>query len=257
MPSCLSRLLVCAAVIGNLIGCDTVRNSLPTVKTVIQSTSSAALEPATWAPLAGAAILGATGWDKDLSDWAAIENPVFGSQENAASASDILRDGLVGGMVTSSFLAPVNGAYHNIPARRVAANAMAFGTASAVVNGLKGAVGRQRPNNGNDRSFPSGHAVAAFTSGSLIEQNLNQNIHDPRLQASIKAGSLVLATATAWARVEGKKHFPADVLVSAAIGNFFARSFFDAFVSADESDRTSFALEATQDSMALRYTRSF
>lgn len=114
-----------------------------------------------------------------------------------------------------------------------------------------------RTDGSDHRSFPSGHAVAAFTSASLITQNVNQNIEQPLARASVKAGGFGLAAATAWARVEGEKHYPVDVLVSAAVGNFFARFFYIAFVDSDDSAPPPIALEANQDGLALRLSTSF
>jgi hypothetical protein len=219
--------------------------------------SEAASAPETWVPLAGAALLGATGWDDDISDWAAENTPVYGSQSKAAKASDYLQDGLVAGMAASSVFVPTGDDSWTFPTERVTANALAFGSANAVVAGLKETVRRDRPDGSDHRSFPSGHAAAAFTSASLIEQNLNQDIDDPWARASIKAGAFGLAAATGWARVEADKHYPADVLASAAISNFFARFFYGALVNDEEAGPPPLSFEAARDGLAFRFSRSF
>jgi membrane-associated phospholipid phosphatase len=238
-------------------GCTSVRNAVPTSDRLIDSAIKASQQPETWGPLAGAALIGFAGWDKDISDWAIDNTPVFGSRDNAMNISDHLQNTLIAGMAASSIFAPVDGRYCVFPAKRVTANALAFGSSSVVVNQLKGIVGRQRPNGGGDRSFPSSHAVKAFTSAYLIEQNIHQNARSPLAEASIKAGSLGLAATVAWARVEGEMHYPSDVMVSAAIGHFFARTFYHAFVTADDQGTIPFSLEAQGDGFALRFRQTF
>lgn len=66
---------------------------------------------------------------------------------------------------------------------------VALGATIEIIEGLKSATNRTRPNVVNDRSLPSGHAST---------------------------------TATAWARIEAGKHHPPDVLRGAALGNFVA-----------------------------------
>ncbi len=51
----------------------------------------------------------------------------------------------------------------------------------------------------------------------------------------IQVGNFVLATADAWARIEGKKHFPSDVLAGAALGHFLTAFIHDAFLGLPES----------------------
>ena len=43
----------------------------------------AARDPWVWIPLAGAAGLQIDNWDRDVSDWARRETPLYGSRQNA------------------------------------------------------------------------------------------------------------------------------------------------------------------------------
>jgi hypothetical protein len=61
----------------------------------------------------------------------------------------------------------------------------------------------------------------------------------------------------AWARVEGEKHYPTDVLVGAALGNFITRFVHDAFMNLDEHERFSFYLEPARDGGKLFLTWEF
>lgn len=73
---------------------------------------------------------------------------------------------------------------------------------------LKNTVHKERPDGSNDQSFPSGHSAAAFQAASFIHRRYG-----------IPAWpGYVLATYTAWSRVEANKHDTADVLAGAALG---------------------------------------
>ena len=99
-----SRLLVLVTLMSTihlLCGCGTLPNGRawgqdatikPGWETVRESATRAAKSPYTWAPLAGAALLQIGDWDRDLSDWASDNTPVFGSQQSARDASGVLRD---------------------------------------------------------------------------------------------------------------------------------------------------------------------
>ena len=85
---------------------------------------------------------------------------------------------------------------------------------------LKSESGRERPDASDTRSFPSGHASAAFTYASQTSYNIDA-MGLPRPAArGMKIGFRTLAAGSAWARVEGGKHYPSDVLFSAALSNF-------------------------------------
>lgn len=73
---------------------------------------------------------------------------------------------------------------------------------------LKNTVHKERPDGSNDQSFPSGHSAAAFQAASFVHRRYG-----------IPAWpGYVLATYTAWSRVEANKHDTADVLAGAALG---------------------------------------
>ena len=58
-----------------------------------------------------------------------------------------------------------------------------------------------------------------------------------------KAANVAAATSVAWARVEGGKRCPTDVLVGAALGNFTTRFIYDALVGAEPDDSFAFYVE--------------
>jgi len=98
--------------------------------------------------------------------------------------------------------------------------AEALVNSSIVVSALKTASQRQRPPEDNSsgeffdggRSFPSGHAVSAWSLATVIAQEYGH--HRPLVQV----GAYGLATAVSLSRYTGRNHFLSDVLVGSAIG---------------------------------------
>lgn len=80
---------------------------------------------------------------------------------------------------------------------------------AVVVASLKSAVGRSRPDGSDTRSFPSGHTSGAFTISTILARRHG-------LKAAIPAFGL--ATFTAVARMEDKRHYLSDVVAGAALG---------------------------------------
>lgn len=89
-----------------------------------------------------------------------------------------------------------------------------------VVNALKTASQRQRPTVDHSsgeffaggRSFPSGHAIHAWTLATVIAKEYG---HDRPL---LQVGAYGLATAVSLSRYTGRNHFLSDVLVGSALG---------------------------------------
>ena len=245
-------------ILATLSGCASLRDTLPPMERFVQEAKESAREPASWGPIAAAAVISAVGSDNAISEWAADHTPIFGSQKNASRVSDDLRDTLVVGMALSSVFAPIpSGVDDTYLARRVSANALAFGTLTGVVAIGKATVRRDRPNDRDDKSFPSGHSSAAFSSAYLIEQNLNATVEQPWLRKSIKIGSIGSAAAVAWARVEAEEHHVVDVLVSAGLSNLFVKTFYRSMVSEEWAENTSIDFEAGREGFMLRLGHSF
>jgi membrane-associated phospholipid phosphatase len=98
--------------------------------------------------------------------------------------------------------------------------AEALVNSNIVVSALKTASQRQRPPEDHSsgeffdggRSFPSGHAVSAWSFATVIAQEYGH--HRPLVQV----GAYGLATAVSLSRYTGRNHFLSDVLVGSAIG---------------------------------------
>jgi len=78
----------------------------------------------------------------------------------------------------------------------------------AIVQGLKFSVQRTRPN-GENYSFPSGHAAATFALATVLERHLGYRLALP---------TLAIATYVATSRLHDNVHFLSDVIFGSAIG---------------------------------------
>jgi hypothetical protein len=236
-------------------GCGTMRsgrawgeNALYPVewKRIPQAAKNAALDPITWLPLLGAGVVAAGNWDHNISDWATEHTPVFGSKDGAEDYSDVaynvlLVEGLGTALLTPSGSDP--GDWARAKGKGLLVEGVAVGITYGTTIGLKSAIGRDRPDHVEDDAMPSGHASIAFAGMALANRNLDYIDMNPYARTGLKAANVALATSVAWARVEGKKHFPTDVLVGAALGNFTTRFIYEAFIGTKPDDRFSFYVE--------------
>jgi hypothetical protein len=176
----------------------------------------------TWIPLAGAAVVSIDDWDREISDWAVENTPIFGSDENARQASDTLWIATQLSMAGTALAVPSgNGAWEWKPERLLLA---------------------------------SGHASQAFTMARMACLNTDDLTGLSRgWRLTLKTTFTTLAGATAWSRVEGGKHYPSDVLVGAALGNFVAIFVHDAFLPAESNTRFNATLGSDEISFSVAF----
>jgi len=181
-------------------------------------------DPHTWVPAAAAAVFAAGDWDREFSDWARRERPLFGSPADAGQASDVLLAVSIGSALGTALPAP------DWP-QRLSVQLGAFAGTGAATFTLKYTVGRSRPDDSDALGFPSGHAAFAFSAATLTRRNLAQLELSSPVRNSLDAASIALAAGTAWARLEAGVHYPSDVLAGAALGNFMAAFINDAWLA--------------------------
>jgi hypothetical protein len=58
-------------------------------------------------------------------------------------------------------------------------------------------------------------------------------------------------------RVEGKNHFPTDVLVGAALGTFTTRFIYEACIGTTPNDKFSFSFESSLSGGSVAFVRKF
>lgn len=217
-----------------------------------QAAKQAALQPGVLWPLAGAATLGISGLDDDISEWASEERPVFGS--NAARASDRLLDVSRAGLLVSGAFAPAQN--HGDRLRGVGVEATTVLISGGLAEGLKSITRRRRPNGRNRNSLPSGHATQAAASNHLWRANLREYPIGTGAQRILGAATHTLTFATSWARIEANAHHPSDVLVGVAIGNFIADFLHISVLEAKSTKQESeLAIEVVPRGAVLKFQR--
>lgn len=225
-----------------------------------QAARNALLDPITWTPLAGAAVIGAGGWDDDISHWASRETPLFGSVRGAQDYSDVARVVLQSEAIVTGLLAPGGedgGRWALAKSKGLLVEGAAAGITTGITTGLKSAFGRERPDGSDNRSMPSGHASSAFAAMALSNRNLDYIPIGRAERVALQAANVALASSVAWARVEGEKHFPTDVLVGAALGNFTTRFIYEAFIGTKPNDKFTFHVEPSLSGGSLAFVRKF
>lgn len=254
MPACCLLLTGCATLPdGSRWGANATIT--PGRQRVGNAALDAARNPWVWGPLAGAAVLQIDSWDEDVSEWARESTPIFGSESNAADWSDGLEGASMAVYAASVLATPsgeVDGDWFVAKAQGTAVGLGAFAVTSGLTSGIKSIVSRERPDGSGDDSFPSGHASTAAVFDTLTVRNLADIDMSPALRTTLGVGTGAITAGTAWARVEAGKHYPSDVLVGVAIGNYMAAFFTEAFMGVGPDSRLAFSAEPARGGAVLR-----
>lgn len=198
---------------------------------------AAMVSPFTWVPVAGAAILQIDNWDKDMSNWASGKTPIFGSQTNADSWSNYLlytSGALYGATALLTPNGDRSGEWLTHKMKGLIVGGTAIGLSEGLVGVLQPTLNRERPDRSR-QSFPSGHATAAASFSTLAAKNIGTMQLGRPAEIASDSGLFLIAAGTAWARVEAKRHYPADILAGMAIGHFISAFVNDAFLGLDHS----------------------
>ena len=130
-----------------------------------------------------------------------LATPANADEDDWATASDIGRGALV---ATALGLPAVQGDWEG--AKQAA---FSLGATYAVTTGLKLVIEEERPDDSNDKSFPSGHTSSSFAAAATLHKRHGWEVGVPAHAVAILVGV---------ARVKAKKHFVHDVIAGAAIG---------------------------------------
>jgi hypothetical protein len=203
-------------------------------------------------PAVGALVFTMDHYDQKASKWAITHHPIFGSENSASQASDILLYALDAETFVTALATPSG----KDPKDWASAKAKGIGVevgAELVTAGatalLKDATNRTRPNGVGNSSFPSGHASNAASDSTLANRNLNSITMPEELRMPLQIGNIVLATGVGYARVEAGKHFPSDVLAGAALGHFLSAFIHDAFMGVPMSEMGFYVLPSKHGAM--------
>lgn len=245
-PATAVRLSLIVFSVSLFSGCGTLHNGKawgegatisPGWDKVGTSAYKAMVSPFTWVPVAGAAILQIDNWDHRVSRWASDTTPVFGSQSNADNWSNYLLYTSGALYAATALLAPsrdMAGEWVTDKMKGFIVGGAAVGLSEGTVGILQPALKRERPD-GSPQSFPSGHATAAASFSTLAAKNIGTMQLPRSVEIASDSGLVLLTAGTAWARVEAKRHFPADILAGMAIGHFISAFVNDAFLGLDNS----------------------
>lgn len=99
--------------------------------------------------------------------------------------------------------------------RMFVSDAISAAVMVVIVNGLKYTICRERPDRGENNSFPSGHTANAFMGATMLHKEYGETV-----SPWFSVAGYGLATATAICRVEANRHWCSDVLAGAGVGIF-------------------------------------
>lgn len=216
--------LICFVLLNGMCGCQETLFKRGDKSITLQDVSHAAwkavISPEVLYPAGGALVFGyVEDWDEEVSSWATENNPIYGTNDTARQASDI--------MLGVSYFSPIKLwlARPDDDTKEVDGfiGASMMASSFLTTEALKSIVGRERPNEENNKSFPSGHSSGSAVSTSIARMQLERYAPQNGEQQLANTALSLLPYATGWARVEAEKHFPSDVLAGIAIGNFFAQ----------------------------------
>ena len=180
-----------------------------------KSVVTATISPAFYIPAGLALITFYEDIGRNASEETRENHPLWGDQERASDASDNLRTLSSVAMISSSLLFVPKGlkyVFSNL-AFDVAASFGATTTRALIRDGNR----RSRPN-GNEASFPSGHATAAGARVALANYNIFQSDLNSTTKYLLAGFNWSIAYMTGYSRVESHNHYPEDVLAGIAIG---------------------------------------
>lgn len=208
----------------------------PGLKTIGRSARDALTSPMFYLPAAAALLLQIDHADRRISDWAMDHTPVFGSMSKAEQRSEDIR-AATSYLFYLSILATPGGSEPGpwvvSKAKGALVQQSAVGINHLLVNAVKDATNRRRPDRSDDRSFPSSRSanVTAFTT--LTSRNLDtMDLSDPVLTA-FKVTLIAAPFVTAWARVEAGAHYPSDALAGISQGYLVTTIINDSFMGID------------------------
>jgi membrane-associated phospholipid phosphatase len=112
--------------------------------------------------------------DGNLSDWATDHMPLFGSQDDAERADDLLNATAHASYLVTALLTPSGDedVWLNAKLKGIGVGVAAMMTTCGTTFVLKDTISLTRPDGSNDRSFPSGHASSAATATMLASKNV-------------------------------------------------------------------------------------
>lgn len=228
--------------------------SLPDWDRLKSAAVHAATDPITLSSATASAACYLGGFDPDISNWAREKNPLFGSAGRARDYSDGLRDAAIYSCYAGMGAEAAVGLAKDGPRgllvpglSHAGVGAAAIGINSGLTSWIKDSSGRLRPDGSEGRSFPSGHASEAAVHATLAALSVERLGISGCWGAGLRAGMGLTAASAAWARVEGGRHYPSDVLAGAALGHFLGSFASNLFLETGDRSRLRVVLLPARD----------
>jgi hypothetical protein len=148
-------------------------------------------------------------FDDDIAEYIADPEHDFGKSLEDGAAPEVLGLVVAGVFTTGRFV--------EAPRFRAMSYDLldAFLVNWAYTTAVKSAVGRERPNGEDEKSFPSGHTSNAFALAVVVERHYGWKAGLP---------AYALASAVAVSRLQRNKHYLSDVLAGATLGYIVGRT---------------------------------
>ncbi len=218
------------------------------------ATVRAATAPSTWAPLAAAAVVSVGDWDHQWQRSASKHQNLFGGDAEDTSNALVTASTVLYGVSTLA-AAPAGQSFQDSlgwKARSAVVMLADKALVDEIVGEWKEASGRDRPDGIVDDSFPSKHNATAAVQNTLTRRNLDYIDMHPTLRTVAKVSLYGLDGLTGIARMEADKHYPTDVLVGMALGNFIANLSYNLFLESETPQSSySVAFVPTADSFMV------
>lgn len=192
----------------------------------IRAAKSAFYDYGTWPLLIGAAAFRTSEYDTKIADYAMEHRPLFSNDDNAAKTTDWLRS--FDEALTVGTALAVDEDW-TVKGKRALVESGALFVTRFSTTQMNERINREYPDGSGNDALGSHHAATPFAAAALTRRNLSSIDMPDWAAMSINTSSYAAATASAWGRIEMGLHYPSDQLISAAVGNFIAIFFHDAF----------------------------
>lgn len=207
---------------------------LPGWQTVGESAKNAIADPHTWIPLIAAGVFATGNLDEEVTEWAVEKDLLF---DNSLTADEYSDDWLVASkwlvyataIVTPSGDTP--GEWWWNKTKGLTVTYLNIEAGREIADLAKKPFNRERPDNSNDKSLPSSHAIHASFRATLAARNVDAMPVNDFTKLYLKGNLYGFAALTCWTRLEANRHHPSDVLIGYSLGHFFGAFLSDAFIT--------------------------
>jgi hypothetical protein len=217
--------------------------------------------PHVWIPASAAAVTYLGHYDKKITSWAVKYKPVFNDRDKASEWSDDLLKVFSHEMYLTMLLTassdeePSLNEYVVNKGKGYLVIRGATLATDRVRDKSAGFFDRQKPNDRNQRSFPSGHSSKAASRVAIANRNLDYIPMHDNLRTSLQVLNTSAAGLMQIARIEARAHYPSDTLMGYALGTFISGFIYDSLMNLESDEFVS--IVPYDKNITVQYTLSF